>query len=91
MFIPYSNFSHPGSASKNLSILTPNIVPKLSEIWSGLFISRIRIPDPYFYPSRIPEPGVKKGTGSRIRILNMFSDAGDVLNSVTEKYYTLHK
>ncbi len=35
------SISDPGSASKNLSILTPKIVSKLSEIWSGLFI-----PDP---------------------------------------------
>jgi hypothetical protein len=57
------NFFHPGSASKNLSILTQNIVSKLSEKWSGLFI-----PDPDFYPSRIPDPGVNKapdlGSGS---------------------------
>ncbi len=33
------------------------IVSKLSEIWSGLFIPD---PDPDFYPSRIPDPGVKK-------------------------------
>jgi hypothetical protein len=35
----------------------------------GLFIPD---PDPdFFYPSRIPDPGVKKaGTGSRIRIRN---------------------
>jgi hypothetical protein len=30
--IPDPNFSHPGSASKNLSILTQKIVSKLSEI-----------------------------------------------------------
>ncbi len=46
----------------------------LSEIWSGVFIPD---PDTDFYPSRIPDPGVKKapepgsrgqkGTGSRIR------------------------
>jgi hypothetical protein len=84
-FIP--NFFHPGSrvkkisgsgsASKNLSILTQNIVAKLSEIRC---LSRIRIPDSDldFYPSRIPDPGSggqkgtgsrgQKGTGSRIRI-----------------------
>jgi hypothetical protein len=37
MFIPDPNFFHPGSASKNLSILTQNIVSKHSEIWSVLF------------------------------------------------------
>ncbi len=36
--IPDPNFFHPGSASKNLSILTQKIVSKLSEIWSGLSI-----------------------------------------------------
>ncbi len=35
--IPDPNFFHPGSASKNLSILTQKIVSKLSEIWSGLY------------------------------------------------------
>ncbi len=46
-------FPDPGStsASKNLNILTQNIVSKLSEIWSGMFI---------------PDPGVK-GTGFLIR------------------------
>ncbi len=28
------------------------------------------IPDPDFFPSRIPDSGVKKSTGSRIRIRN---------------------
>ncbi len=42
MFIPDQNFFNPGSASKNLSILTQTIVSKLSEIWSGLFS-----PDPH--------------------------------------------
>ncbi len=46
--IPDPTFSipEPGSASKNLSILTRKLFIKLSELWSGLFI-----PDP---------PGVKK-------------------------------
>ena len=56
----------PGSASKNLSILTQKIVlvSKHSEIWSGFFIPD---PDPDFLP--IPDPGFRgqKGTGSRIR------------------------
>ncbi len=53
----------PGSASKNLTILTKKI-SKLSEIGSGMFI-----PDLYlnFYASRIQG---SKGTGSRIRSLN---------------------
>ncbi len=33
-FIPDTNFSHPGSASKNLIIFTQNIASKLSEIRS---------------------------------------------------------
>jgi hypothetical protein len=37
------------------------MVSKLSEIWSGLFISD---PDPDFYPSWIPDPGVKKASRS---------------------------
>ncbi len=57
--IQFFSIPGPGSASKNLSILTQKIVFKLSEIWSGLFIpdpdcsSRIRIPDPDFYLYRI--------------------------------------
>jgi hypothetical protein len=47
----------PGFPSKNLSILTQKMVSVLSELWSGMFIPD---PDPYFYPSRIPDPGVKK-------------------------------
>ncbi len=54
-----------GSASKNSSILPQKIVSKLSEIWSGLFIL-------IFYPSRIPDPMVKKAPdpGYWIRIRN---------------------
>ncbi len=44
------SITDPGTASKNLSILTQKIVCKLSEIWSGLFFAD---PDPDFYPSRI--------------------------------------
>jgi hypothetical protein len=51
MFIPDPNFSHPGSASKNLSILFPS-----SRKYDPGCSSRILI----FYPSRIPDPGVKK-------------------------------
>ncbi len=57
-------FSHPRSTSANWSILTPKIVSKLSEIWSGLFIPDLRIL--IVYPSRIR--GGQKGTGSWIRI-----------------------
>ncbi len=59
-----SEFFHPdsrvkknpgsASASKNLNIVKP-IVSKLSEIWSGMFISN---PDLDFL--LIPDPGVKK-------------------------------
>ncbi len=67
IFIPDPNFFDPGSASKNLSILTQKIVSKLSEIWAWLYIPD---PDPDFLP--IPDPGSRgqKGTGSRIRIRN---------------------
>ncbi len=47
---------YPGSASKNLSILTQKIVSKLSEIWSRLLIPDPG--DPNFLP--IPDPGVIK-------------------------------
>ncbi len=55
----------PGSASKNLSILTKKFVSKLSEIWARLFIPD---PDPDSLP--IPDPGSRgqKSTGSRMRI-----------------------
>ncbi len=61
-YIPDPNIFHPGSATKNLSILTQNIVSKLSKIWSGLFV-----PDPDILPT--PDPGYRgqKGTGSRTR------------------------
>ncbi len=62
------NFFHPGSASKNLSMLTQTNFSKLSEIRSGLFIPD---PDPDFLP--IPDPGVKKAPdpGSRIRNIGL--------------------
>jgi hypothetical protein len=64
MFIPDPNFFHPGSASKNLSILTQKSGFHLTEIWSGLFI-----PDP---DHDFTHPGSRdqKGTGSRIWIRN---------------------
>ncbi len=67
MFIPDPNFFHPGSASKNSSILTQKTVSKLSEIWSG-YSFRIWIPDPDFLPIPDPESIGQQGTGSRIRI-----------------------
>jgi hypothetical protein len=54
---------YPGSRIriKEFKYFYPKIVSKLSEIWSGsLFIPL----DTDFLP--IPDPGVKKGTGSRI-------------------------
>jgi hypothetical protein len=84
MFISDPDFFHPGSrvkkipgsasTSKNLRILTPRIVSKLSEILSGMFIPDTdsgsgSIPDIrilILYPSWIPDLGGQKGTGSRI-------------------------
>jgi hypothetical protein len=57
-----------GSAAKNLSILTPKIVSKLSEIRSGLFTPD---PDPDFLP--IPDPGVKKAPDSALQQMKFFS------------------
>jgi hypothetical protein len=51
----------PGSALKNLSILTPKILKKWflsSKMYDPGCASRIRMLT--FYPSRIPDPGVKK-------------------------------
>jgi len=62
--IPDPNCLHPGSASKNLSILTPKKWFLSSRKYDPGCSSRIRMLT--FYPSRIPDPGVKKGTGSRI-------------------------
>ncbi len=47
--------------------LTQKILFKLLEIWSLMIVPD---PDFDFYSSRIPVPGVLKGTGSRIRIRN---------------------
>ncbi len=60
-------FQDPGSASKNFIILTPKIISKLSEIWSGLFLPN---PDPDFLA--IPDTWSRgqKSTRSRIRIRN---------------------
>ncbi len=56
MFIPDSNFFHPGSAKNNLSILIPNWLS--CREYAPDCSSRIRILT--FYPSRIPDRGVKK-------------------------------
>ncbi len=71
-----SRILDPGSASKNLSILTKKMVSQLSEICSG-FPSQIRILDldPDFLPipdpdpvSQIPNLGAKKALESWSRI-----------------------
>ncbi len=86
MFIPDPNFSFPdpnffhpgsvfflspGSASKNLSILTQKLF-LCSRKYDPGCSSRIRIL--IFYPSRIPDPGVKKapdlGSGSATLFLS---------------------
>ncbi len=61
MFIPEPNFSIPDLWSRVKKIPDPQqriyvflaqkSVSKLSEIWSGILT---------FYPSRVPDPGVKK-------------------------------
>ncbi len=71
--IPNLNCHHPGSRIriKEFKFLTPKknnkMVSKLKKIWSGLFIPDPD-PDADFLP--IPDPGVKKGTRSWIRIRN---------------------
>jgi hypothetical protein len=69
--IPDPNCLHPGpgSSSKNLSLLTPKKPKKWflsSRKYDPVCSSRIRMLT--FYPSRIPDPGVKKapdpGSGS---------------------------
>jgi hypothetical protein len=68
--IPDPNCLYPGSASKNLSILTPKKQKWFlsSKKYDPGCSSRIPDPDADFYPSRIPDPGVKKapdpGSGS---------------------------
>ncbi len=61
--IPDTNFFHPISASKNLSILTQKMVSILSEIRSGLFIPD---PDPDLLP--IPDPWSRIQGSKRRRI-----------------------
>jgi hypothetical protein len=71
--IPDPNFFHPGSEFfpsrtrihiKEFKYFNPKKIFKVSEIWSRLFIPDL---DPgytdsdFFYPSRIPDPGAKKG------------------------------
>ncbi len=63
MFIPDPNFfpsriqgKKDSRIPEEIKYLIRNIVSKLSEILSGMFISDL---DLDFYPSRIPDPGVK--------------------------------
>jgi hypothetical protein len=57
---PNLNFFHPGSALKNLSILSPKKWFLSSRKYDGLGCSfRVRIPDPDFLP--IPDQGGSKG------------------------------
>jgi hypothetical protein len=79
MFFPDPTFFHPGSrirtvsipdtgsASKNLSIFNPKKWFLNSRKYDPGCSSRIPDPDADFYPSRIPDPGGQKGTGSRIQ------------------------
>jgi hypothetical protein len=66
--IPDPNCLHPGSLSKNLSILTPKKAK--NGFYAIKNMIRIVIPDPDadFLPLQIPDPGVKKapnpGSGS---------------------------
>jgi hypothetical protein len=59
MFIPDPKAFHPGSASKNLSILTPKLFLSSRKYDPGCS-SQIRIPDPDTDILSIPDPGVKK-------------------------------
>jgi hypothetical protein len=70
--IPVPNFFHPGSTSKNLSILTQKMVSEHSKVR----MIRVFIPGPdpgFFYPSRIPDPMVKKAQDPGSAILVMLS------------------
>jgi hypothetical protein len=70
--IPDPNCLHPGSASKNFSVLTQKKWFLSSRKYDPGCLSWVPDPDADFYPSRIPDPGVKKAPdpGSRIRIRN---------------------
>jgi hypothetical protein len=57
---PGSEFFPSRIRIKEFKFLTQQIVSKLLEIWSGLFIMFIPDPDPDFL--LIPDPGVKKAT-----------------------------
>ncbi len=70
MFIPDpgSDVFHPGSASKNLSILTQQKWFLSSRKYDPGCLSRIPDPDPYFLP--ILDPGVKKAPDPGSRMVN---------------------
>ncbi len=63
------SIANPGSASKNLSILTQKIYSKLSEIWSGLFI-----PDPDPLCKEIPQIStISTQIKTRVGVSNSFA------------------
>jgi cohesin complex subunit SCC1 len=72
--IPDPNCLHPGSASKNLSILTPKKPPKKTKKW--FLSSRKYDPDADFLPSLIPDPAIKRapdpGSGSATLVGDFF-------------------
>jgi hypothetical protein len=73
--IPDPNCLHPGSSSRNLSILTPKKPKKwflISKKYDPGCSSRITDPDADFLSIPDPDPGSRglKGTQSRIRIPN---------------------
>ncbi len=68
--IPDPTFFHPGSASKNLSILTKKKWFLSSRKYDPGYSSRILDPVADFLPILDPRSRGQKGTGSRIRIRN---------------------
>jgi hypothetical protein len=93
--------SDPGSALKSLSILTQKKWFLSSRKYDPGCSSRIPDPDADFYPSRIPDPGVKKapdpGSGfatlvHRKRKIEELGDKirQDVMNTMKGKRLCLH-
>jgi hypothetical protein len=75
---PGSKFFHPGSASKNFKYYSPKKWFLSSRIFDPGCSSRIRILT--FYPSWMPDPGVKKApnlvSGSATLRIRMFGSSG---------------